>query len=442
MATPRPPAPPSRLFLSVFAIALSSAAPSFAEAPVPPDHAEKMTRGLEIFAKAVRPLLTDKCLRCHGGEKTRSGLDLTTREGLLRGGDKGLVVAPGQAKDSRLYRFIAHLDEPFMPPKEDRLSDDSVAQIAAWIDCGAPYDKPLIEKAVAKKPMKVTDEDRKYWAFLPLKRPPEPKVKDADAAWRRTPIDSFVLAKLEEKGLTPNGPADRRKLIRRAYLDLLGLPPTPEEVEVFVNDSDPAAYDKLIDRLLDNPHYGERWARHWLDLAHYADSHGYEQDYDRPNAYPYRDFVIKAFNMDLPFDTFVKWQIAGDEFAPDNPLALTATGFLGCRHTRHANHSKSGRKRALRRAGRHRADDRHDNARPDHRLRPLPRPQVRPYPDARLLPDDVHVHDDGALGHGRRFQSRGDQGGAGGVRRGAGEADRGAPRSTRRINFRRNSISG
>ncbi len=262
--------------------------------------------------------------------ETRSGLDLTTREGLLRGGDKGLVVAPGQAKDSRLYRFIAHLDEPFMPPKEDRLSDDSVAQIAAWIDCGAPYDKPLIEKAVAKKPMKVTDEDRKYWAFLPLKRAPEPKVKDADAAWRRTPIDSFVLAKLEEKGLTPNGPADRRKLIRRAYLDLLGLPPTPEEIEAFVADPDPAAYDKLIDRLLDNPHYGERWARHWLDLAHYADSHGYEQDYDRPNAYPYRDFVIKAFNMDLPFDTFVKWQIAGDEFAPENPLALTATGFLGC----------------------------------------------------------------------------------------------------------------
>ena len=178
--------------------------------------------------------------------------------------------------------------------------------------------------------MKVTDEDRKYWAFLPLKRPPVPAVKDADAAWRRTPIDSFVLAKLEEKGLTPNGPADRRKLIRRAYLDLLGLPPSPEEVEAFVSDPDPAAYDKLIDRLLDSPHYGERWARHWLDLAHYADSHGYEQDYDRPNAYTYRDFVIKAFNQDLPFDTFVKWQIAGDEFAPDNPLALTATGFLGC----------------------------------------------------------------------------------------------------------------
>ena len=325
MATPRPPAPP---LLSVLILTLFAAAPSFAEAPVPPDHAEKMARGVDLFTKSVRPLLLDRCVRCHGGEKTRSSLDLTTREGLLRGGDKGLVVVPGQSKESRLYRFIAHLDEPFMPPKEDGLSAAAVAQVAAWIDFGAPYDKPLLDKAVAKKPRVVTDDDRKYWAFLPLKRPPEPKVKDE--AWRRTPIDSFVLAKLEEKGLTPNAPADRRKLIRRAYLDLLGLPPSPEAVEAFVADPAPDAYDRLIDQLLDNPHYGERWARHWLDLAHYADSHGYEQDYDRPNAYTYRDFVIKAFNRDLPFDTFVKWQIAGDEFAPDDPLALTATGFLGC----------------------------------------------------------------------------------------------------------------
>ena len=325
MAMPRPPA---RLSLCVFALALFASGPASAESTVPPDHAEKMTRGQEIFTKSVRALLTDKCLRCHGGEKTRSGLDLGSREGLLKGGDKGPVVVVGQSKASRLYQYVAHLDKPVMPPKEDKLPDAAVAQLAAWIDSGAPYDKPLIEKTVAKKPMRVTDEDRKYWAFLPLQRPPEPAVKNA--AWRRTPIDSFVLAKLEEKGLTPNAPADRRKLIRRAYFDLLGLPPAPEEVEAFVADPDPDAYDKLIDRLLDNPHYGERWARHWLDLAHYADSHGYEQDYDRPTAYFYRDFLIKAFNQDLPYDTFVKWQLAGDEFEPDNPLALTATGFLGC----------------------------------------------------------------------------------------------------------------
>ncbi len=325
MATPRPSA---RHLFSALVLALVASGPSFAEAPVAPDHAEKMARGQEIFTKSVRALLTDKCLRCHGGEKTRSGLDLSSREGLLKGGDKGPVVVVGQSKESRLYQYVAHLDKPVMPPKEDKLPDDAVAQFAAWIDSGAPYDRPLLEKTVAKKPMRVTDEDRKYWAFLPLQRPPEPAVNNA--AWRAPPIDSFVLAKLEEKGVAPNAPADRRKLIRRAYFDLLGLPPAPEEVESFVGDPDPAAYDKLIDRLLDNPHYGERWARHWLDLAHYADSHGYEQDYDRPNAYTYRDFVIKAFNQDLPFNTFVKWQLAGDEFEPDNPLALTATGFLGC----------------------------------------------------------------------------------------------------------------
>ena len=321
--------PPARPFLSALLLFyLGAAGAAFADAPVAPDHAEKMARGQEIFTKSVRALLTDKCLRCHGGEKTRSGFDLATRDGLLKGGDKGLVIVVGQSKESRLYQYVAHLDKPVMPPKEDRLPDEAVSQLAAWIDSGAPYDKPLLERAVAKKPMRVTDEDRRYWAFLPLKRPLEPAVKNA--AWRRTPIDSFVLAKLEEKGIAPNAAADRRKLIRRAYFDLLGLPPAPEEVSSFVADSDPGAYDKLIDRLLDSPHYGERWARHWLDLAHYADSHGYEQDYDRPTAYFYRDFLIKAFNQDLPYDIFVKWQLAGDEFEPTNPLALTATGFLGC----------------------------------------------------------------------------------------------------------------
>ncbi len=161
------------------------------------------------------------------------------------------------------------------------------------------------------------------------------------------PIDSFVLAKLEEKGVAARtAPADRR-LIRRAYFGLLGLPPTPEEVESFVGDPDPAAYEKLIDRLLDNPHYGERWARHWLDLAHYADSHGYEQDYDRPTAYFYRDFLIKAFNQDLPYDTFVKWQLAGDEIEPDNPPQQhDGHGLPRRRHARHADYGQSGRKRA------------------------------------------------------------------------------------------------
>jgi mono/diheme cytochrome c family protein len=305
------------------------AGPAFAQQPaVPPDHAERLVRGQEVFSKHVRQLLTDRCLKCHGGDKTRGGLDLTTRETLLKGGDNGPAIVPFKAKDSRLYKLVAHLEEPHMPSKMAKLADADVARIAAWIDLGAPYDKPLLAKAdpAAKKPMVVTDEDRRFWSFQPVKRPPLPKVKNE--AWCQTPLDRFLLASMEEKGLTPNPPVDRRRLVRRAYFDLIGLPPTPEEVERFVNDAAPNAYGRLIDRLLENPHFGERWARHWLDVARFAESHGYEQDYDRPTAYPYRDFVIKAFNQDLPYDVFVKWQIAGDEIEPDNPLALMATGFL------------------------------------------------------------------------------------------------------------------
>ena len=173
----------------------------------------------------------------------------------------------------------------------------------------------------------VTEADRQYWAFRPLQRPTPPTPKDL--AWCRTPIDRFILAKLEEKGLAPSAPAERRTLIRRAAFDLVGLPPTPERVEAFLNDNSTDAYERLIDHLLASPHHGERWARHWLDLARFGESHGYEQDYDRLTAYHYRDFVIKALNQDLPYDTFVRWQIAGDELAPNDPLALTATGFLG-----------------------------------------------------------------------------------------------------------------
>ena len=175
-------------------------------------------------------------------------------------------------------------------------------------------------------PLGVTDADRTHWAFRPLSRDQPPAVK-VDG-WCRTPIDRFVLVRLESAGIKPYASADRRRLIRRVYFDLLGLPPTPEEVAAFVSDPAADAYEKLIDRLLASPHYGERWGRHWLDLARFADSDGYEADFDRPTAYHYRDFVIQAFNDDLPFDTFVKWQLAGDEYRPDDPAAHAATGFL------------------------------------------------------------------------------------------------------------------
>ncbi len=167
---------------------------------------------------------------------------------------------------------------------------------------------------------------REHWAFQPLRHSVPPAVKDT--GWCRTPIDRFVLARMETAGVAPNPAVDRRRLIRRVYFDLTGLPPGPEEIEAFVNDRDPDAYPKVVERLLASPQYGERWARHWLDLARFAESHGFEHDYDRPTAYHYRDFVIRAFNEGMPYDRFVKWQIAGDEYAPDDRLALTATGFL------------------------------------------------------------------------------------------------------------------
>jgi mono/diheme cytochrome c family protein len=306
-------------------LAAYALAPAAGQQKLPADHAEKMAKGLDLFQKQVRAILLEQCFRCHGGEKTRGDLDMTTRERLLNGGEEAVVV-PFDHTKSKLYRLISHAAEPHMPHKGDKLPDKEIALIAQWIDLGAPYDKPLVDKVASKKPMVVTDQDRQFWSFQPLKAAKPPAVKTP--GWCRTPVDAFILAKLEEKGLTPAAPLDRVKLIRRVTFDLIGLPPTPAEIDAFVNDPAPDAYERLVDCLLDSPHFGEKWARHWLDLARFAESSGYEHDYDRPFAYHYRDFVIKAFNNDLPYNTFVKWQIAGDEYEPDNPLAVTATGFL------------------------------------------------------------------------------------------------------------------
>jgi mono/diheme cytochrome c family protein len=299
---------------------------------VPPDHAKQMAAGLELFKSSVRQLLKEHCLECHGGSsKVKSDFDLATREGLLKGGAEGKAIVVGNASQSRLVKLVSHAAEPHMPSKKPRLPDDAIRQISQWIDLGAPYDQPLIANAkVVKDRSVVTEADKQFWSFQPLKPVEPPSLKSLkNRSWARTPVDRFILAELEKKRLTPNPPLDRRKLIRRVYFDLIGLPPTPEEVDAFVGDKSPRAYEELIDRLLASSHYGERWGRHWLDLARYGESHGYEQDYDRPFAYHYRDFVIRALNDDLPYDKFVQWQIAGDELAPDNPQAWFATGFLG-----------------------------------------------------------------------------------------------------------------
>ena len=277
----------------------------------------------------MRPLLVEHCVRCHGGEKTKGEFDLTTREGLLRGGTDGSAVTLYDAGSSRLIRLITHAEEPGMPSKGERLSETDIARITAWINDGAPYDRPLVEgKATVKKDRgAISDEDRQWWAFQPLSRTEPPPVPAGMTA--QTPVDAFILSRLQAQGLSLNPTADRRTLSRRASFDLLGIPPSPEEVDEFVHDPAPDAWPRLVARLLDSPHFGERWARHWLDVARFAESSGFEHDYDRPNAYHFRDFVIQALNSDLPYDQFVRWQLAGDEFEPDSPLALMATGFLG-----------------------------------------------------------------------------------------------------------------
>lgn len=276
------------------------------------DHASKMAASQKIFHNEIRGILIDRCVKCHGGKKTRSEFNLTTRQGLLLGGDQGVAVIAGEPNKSPIITYLRHTEEPFMPPKESRLPDPLIKKIEKWIALGAAYDKPLLDNATNRDegPMEVTEEDRSYWAFAPLKNDFPSGAK----------IDDFVK----------NGESSSpRTLARRLYFDLTGLPPSPEEVNQFVNDNSPESHRKLVDQLLESKQFGERWARHWLDIARFAESHGFEQDYDRKFAFHYRDFVIRAFNENMPYDQFVRWQIAGDELAPNNPMAMMATGFLG-----------------------------------------------------------------------------------------------------------------
>lgn len=290
---------------------------------VPADHVQRAKQGTQLFQKTIRSALLEHCLACHGGEKTRGEFDLSSRERLLEGGQSGEVIDQEYPEDSYLMLLIAHDDEPSMPPQKDRLPQELIDAFQLWIKLGAPYDKPLIEKRDAEpKPMQVTDSDREFWSFRPLAKVAPPKVT---GQWARTDIDRFVYKRLQDRGLAPNPAATDLARIRRLYLDVIGLPPTPDQVQHALS----IPHQQLVDELLDSPHYGERWARHWLDAARFAESHGFEQDYDRKFAYHFRDFVIKALNQDMPWNQFVRWQIAGDELAPNDPLAMMATGFLG-----------------------------------------------------------------------------------------------------------------
>src|SRR6185437_11392328 len=271
------------------------------------------------FDKVVAPLLSERCLDCHRGAKPKGGLDLTRRRTAMAGGDQGGAIVPGKPDDSLLWQYV---NDETMPPKKP-LSAAEKSLLRTWIAAGAAWGTDPID------PFRITTAKRagySWWALQPVVKPKAPSIKDA--RWGRNPIDAFILNKLEARKLHPSGPADRRTLLRRLFFDLLGLPPTPEEIAEFEQDSSPDAYERRVNRCLQSPHYGVRWARHWLDVVRFGESNGCEFDELRPNAWRYRDWVVKAFNQDMPYDEFVRLQLAGDVLRPDDAEALTATGFL------------------------------------------------------------------------------------------------------------------
>ncbi|MGE3308861.1 MAG: PSD1 and planctomycete cytochrome C domain-containing protein [Limisphaerales bacterium] len=282
----------------------------------------------EFFEKRIRPLLADHCYECHSAvaDKLRGGLSLDSRDGLIHGGDLGPALIPGDPEKSLLIRAVRHDDpELRMPPKKAKLSDRQIADLAQWVRAGAPWpdESTGTPKRKPRETFRVTDEDRAWWAFQPIRFPEVPTTAGGDLQ----PVDAFIESALETKGLRPNPPATRRELVRRAYFDLLGLPPEPEAVEAFEKDSSPDAWPRLVDSLLANPRYGERWARHWLDVVRFAQSTGYERDGEKPLAWRYRDYVVRAFNEDKPYPRFILEQIAGDELEPYSADAVIATGF-------------------------------------------------------------------------------------------------------------------
>jgi Protein of unknown function (DUF1553)/Protein of unknown function (DUF1549)/Planctomycete cytochrome C/F5/8 type C domain len=269
------------------------------------------------FREQVAPILKSRCLRCHQGKDAKGDVDLTRPSGVIDGQGDGWVVVPGKPEDSRLFEVISGA-KPTMPKSGERLDARQVEAIRSWIAEGATWPVGEVLKA----------DPNDWWSLRPIVRPIVPDVGPEGARWARTPIDAFIFAGLKAKGLSPSTEADRRTLIRRVSFDLTGLPPTPEESEAFLADPSADAYERLVDRLLASPRYGERWGRHWLDVARYGDTHGYDKDQPRPNAWPYRDYVIRAFNEDKPYGRFVLEQVAGDVLFPGTRDGVEALGFI------------------------------------------------------------------------------------------------------------------
>ena len=296
---------------------------SAADRPVTPEQ-------LAFFESKIRPVLVTSCYKCHSAssEKIKGGLLLDTREGIRKGGDTGAAVVPGNLEESVLVQAIRFQDDDLQMPPKQKLPDEVIADFERWVAMGAPDPRDGTVTAAAKGID--IEEGRRFWAFQPPRKATPPKIEDE--AWPRSETDRYLLAALEAKGLKPVGDADKYTLLRRIWFDLIGLPPTPEEVDTFVKDESPAAFETVVDRLLAAPQFGERWGRHWLDVARFAESSGKQVNFNYPHAWRYRDYVIAAFNTDKPYNRFIKEQIAGD-LLPAADLAqraeqTIATGFL------------------------------------------------------------------------------------------------------------------
>jgi hypothetical protein len=280
---------------------------------------------VEHFEKKIRPLLAERCWKCHGPEKTRGGLRLDSAAGIEKGGESGRVIVPGKPEESLLIKVVRQSGDLKMPPKE-RLKDQEVAELVRWIRSGANWPTGSATVQLPKEPFHFTSEQKAFWAFQPVKVTTPPATR---LSWGQSPLDRFILAKLEAAGLSPAPPADKRTLLRRVTFDLTGLPPTPQELDAYLADNSPDAFARVVDRLLASPHYGERWARHWLDLVRYADTTANDANAVMRYAWRYRDYVAGAFNKDKPYDQFIIEQLAGDLLSDGKSAEqVIATGFL------------------------------------------------------------------------------------------------------------------
>jgi len=286
----------------------------------------------EFFERKIRPLLSSKCFACHGAQMQMAKLNLSTAASFFKGGESGPVVVRGEPENSRLMNAVNYQGQVKMPPT-GKLKDAEIADLVAWIKVGAPWPDATAAEVVVEKPKgyQFTEQQKKFWAFQPVKEYAPPTVKNS--TWSKSPLDKFIMAELERKGLSPARPASKLALLRRATFDLTGLPPTQKEIEEFLADQSPTAFEKVVDRLLASPRYGECFGRHWLDVVRYADSAGADEDIRYPYAYRYRDYVIEAFNNDLPYNQFIKQQLAGDLLPASKPgdvntTGIIATGFL------------------------------------------------------------------------------------------------------------------